>query len=155
MMNPGSFNIDSTRIEEIVITKAAIENTTEITSLEKEGYLCNFTFGFVPGINVGLKKIRIIFSCQIIVLDSHEKPIGIDGNFDVRFVFHIDNLEQLVSGSPEDLQIDRELIASIANIVYSTSRGILYTRCQGTILKNLILPVASTDKLLEMLTPAK
>ena len=74
----------------------------------------------------------------------------VSGRFDIAYFFGVENLEKLVNDG-EGFLINPDLLSSLANIAYSTSRGIIYTRCQGTILKKVILPILSTQKLVEIL----
>jgi hypothetical protein len=151
----SSFNVDLASINEIVIRQASIENKTALAKLSDKVHF-NVTFGFIPGINVDLKKFRIVFTCTITAKGENDQLLDVRGTFDVLFLFHIDNIDELVTITNNEVaEIDESLIASIANIVYSTSRGIIYTRCLGTIMEKFILPVISTDKLREILMPNK
>lgn len=69
--------------------------------------------------------------------------------FHLIFIFKVDNLEELVTEtSPKQLKVDPMLGSSIAGISYSTARGILLTRLQGTVFQKFILPVINPAQLL-------
>lgn len=70
--------------------------------------------------------------------------------FHFAYIFHIENFKDLVTVAEDDafLDIKGGLTNAIASIVYSTSRGVLMTRFQGTALANFILPVIDPNKLL-------
>lgn len=155
MSNTGSFNADLTSIDEIVIVKANIENATELVRFADDEYRFDITFQFHPGVNLDLKKVRMIFTCDIKTHKSDRTTVPINGHFDIAFIFTVENLSELVLVLPDDIEIDDGLMASIGNVVYSTSRGIIYSRCLGTILKKVILPVLSTEKILKILVPEK
>jgi hypothetical protein len=71
------------------------------------------------------------------------------GNFHLVFIFHIDNLEKLANLNENNIVIyDQTLGLNVALITYSTSRGILLTRLQGTALQGFILPVLDPNKLI-------
>jgi hypothetical protein len=153
MSNLGSFDIDALSLEEIVITNAAIDNKAQLSTLEKGKHTFKITYHFTPGTNFTQKKMRIIFSCEIKTFDNEGKSIDVSGRFDIAYFFSVSNLEEVAKYNKKELEIHSDLIATIANIAYSTSRGIIYTRCQGTIIKSLILPILSTQKLLDILQP--
>ncbi len=152
MSNNDNFDIELLKIDEIIILNALIENNTDLSHLESEKYYFDISYGFSPAISVNQKKIRVIFTCNIKLLTLTNEPIDIKGRFELAYFFELENLEKLVN-LENTIEINSDLITSLANISYSTSRGIIYTRCQGTILKKLILPIISTKKLLDKLIP--
>jgi hypothetical protein len=152
MSDSTLFNIDLLKIDEIVINNASIENNTQLSSLEKDKYYFDIEYGFIPGINIVQKKIRIIFGCDIKTFKNSKELIQIGGRFEIAYFFEVENLDALARIG-EEIEINSDLVTSLANIAYSTSRGIIYTRCQGTILRKLILPVMSTSTLVDMLMP--
>jgi hypothetical protein len=146
------FDIELLKVDEIVINNAAIENNTQFSFLEKDKYYFDIKFGFSPGINLSQKKIRIIFTCDILTFTNSNEKVDIKGRFEIAYFFEVENLEKLVN-IEDGIEINSDLVTSLGNIAYSTSRGIIYTRCQGTILQKLILPVMSTKKLVDMMIP--
>jgi hypothetical protein len=142
-------DIELLRIDEIVINNAAIENNTELSFLEKDKYYFEINYNFSAGINPSQKKVRVIINYNISTFLNSNEKIDINGKFEIAYFFSVENL--LNTG--EEIEINPDLASSLANIAYSTSRGIIYTRCQGTILQKLILPVTSTKRLVDMLIP--
>jgi hypothetical protein len=142
-------DIELLRIDEIVINNAAIENNTELSFLEKDKYYFEINYNFSAGINPSQKKVRVIINCNISTFLNSNEKIDINGKFEIAYFFSVEKL--LNTG--EEIEINSDLASSLANIAYSTSRGIIYTRCQGTILQKLILPVTSTKRLVDMLIP--
>ncbi len=69
------------------------------------------------------------------------------GLFELNFVYHIENLSELVEQKDQQVTIDAGLSNALASITYSTTRGILMTRFQGTSLANFILPVIDPNRL--------
>lgn len=152
MINSEAFNIDLIILEDIVITQATIENTSELTSLSDD-YSFDLTYGFKPGVSLQRSKARIIFTCEIQTKDGNDEKVPVHGRFDISFQFAVKNLNELVFKTEESLQVNSDLMTTLSNIAYSTSRGIIYTRCHGTILKKVILPILSNKKLIELLQP--
>ena len=75
--------------------------------------------------------------------------IEVSGKFEICFFFVIDNLDEIIGQGPE-FEITQDIAVTLSNIAYSTARGILFTRCQGTALKTFILPILPTSELIEM-----
>lgn len=144
------FDINKVRIEDILITNASIENQDNLSGLEKGQHQFDLTYGFDPALNVEQKRVRFIFNCEIKVLDNNRNSLGVSAKFAIAFIFVVDNLDELVIKKEEMSDIDGDLMIALANITYSTSRGIIYTRCQGTIIKKIIFPIISNVKLREM-----
>lgn len=73
------------------------------------------------------------------------------GHFELVFIYHVENLNELAKEEGSKLMVNGGLSNSLASITYSTARGILMTRFQGTVLKDFILPIINPSKLLEEL----
>lgn len=70
-------------------------------------------------------------------------------DFSFVYIFHVENLEELaIVQDDESIDLKGGLGNAIASITYSTSRGILMTRFQGTCLADFILPVINPNDLL-------
>jgi hypothetical protein len=144
------YDVNKVKLEEITIVKASINNEEGVSSLDKNAGF-DIKFKVTPGVNLSLKKIRIGFDCTIQAFkdQSLSQQLGVNAMFEIYFVFYVDNLEELAKDDVDGLiDVSQDLVASLSNITYSTSRGIIYTRCLGTILSKTILPVISTSKLL-------
>lgn len=71
------------------------------------------------------------------------------GNFHLIFIYQIENLEELATPEKNKrLNINPGLTNALSSVTYSTSRGILLTRLQGTALQNFVLPIINPNKLL-------
>ena len=72
------------------------------------------------------------------------------GAFSFVYVFYVDNIEELTTLEKDlTVTLHPSLGNALASITYSTSRGILMTRFQGTALSDFILPVINPNNLLE------
>ncbi len=72
-----------------------------------------------------------------------------NGSFHLVFIYRIENFEELVTtGENNRLKLNSLLANALASVTYSTSRGILLTRLQGTVLQNFVLPVINPNSLL-------
>ena len=70
-------------------------------------------------------------------------------NFHLVFVYRVENLEELAKPDKNNLlDLYPALGNALSSITYSTSRGILLSRLQGTALQNFVLPIINPNKLL-------
>lgn len=71
------------------------------------------------------------------------------GSYLLSFIYVIENMEKLaLPGKNNMLQIHPFLTNSIASVTYSTARGILISKLQGTVFENFVLPIINPNKLL-------
>jgi hypothetical protein len=70
------------------------------------------------------------------------------GAFQIAAYYHLENLEEMVKGTGDDRKIDPIMASQIAAVTFSTSRGIIYTRFQGTVLRDFILPIVNPMEIL-------
>jgi hypothetical protein len=68
--------------------------------------------------------------------------------FSFVYIFHVENFKELAKVIDDDtMDIHGGLSIALASIVYSTTRGVLMTRFQGTALADFILPIIDPQKL--------
>jgi hypothetical protein len=104
------------------------------------------------------KKFRFLFNVNIEALDEKDNLIGVNGQYNVEYIFHIDNLEHYVSSidhERKNIVFHNILPYTLLSIVYSTSRGIILSRTIGTILDGVILPVINIQDLIKTLEDGK
>lgn len=71
------------------------------------------------------------------------------GHFHFNFYFEVDGLREWITEEVTgDLIMDHGLQNAIASVTYSTARGILISRFQGTAFQRFILPVVNPNDLL-------
>ena len=110
----------------------------------------SFTVDLDMAFNLDEKLIRSDFKVKIETESKNEKEAT--GEFKFVFLFEVENLDDLAFEDEKDssnLIIDSGLSNAIASISYSTSRGILMTRFNGTALENFILPVIDPNELVK------
>lgn len=152
MNNSSLFNIDLIKLDQIIVTNATINNPSQLSILENGKHEFQLTYNFLFGHKIEEKKFRLIFSCETKTLNEHKEEIKVSAKFDIAFLFSVENLNDLITrkSDSDPFLINNDLITSLANLAYSTSRGIIFTKCQGTIMKNLIIPILSTQKVIEI-----
>ena len=102
------------------------------------------------GFNLEDKLVRADFSVHVETKSNEDTIEEAVGNFSFVYVFYVDNIEELTTlEKDETITIHPALGNALASITYSTSRGILMTRFQGTVLSDFILPVINPNDLLE------
>ena len=144
-MNSSTFNINNVRINNIIVTNAQINNENNLLSLENGNHSFNLTYRFDLAVNLEESKLRLVFKCDLQTFEKNKKTVlPVKGTFEIAYFFSIDNLVNLIE---DKLEINNELSLALTNIAYSTSRGIIYTRCQGTILNKWILPLMSDEEM--------
>lgn len=128
------------------IVKGVIDNPPHLAIEDLKGF--NFDLGYFNGFNLDEKLVKTELEIRISsITEEQELPLA-TGSFRLAFLFHVDNLEELVRVG-DQLEVNGSLGNAVASISYSTARGILLTRFQGTILKDFILPVIDPNVLLE------
>lgn len=110
----------------------------------------NFSVGFDMSFNTKDKLVKADFVVEISTISDETQKEEAKGMFHFVFIFFVENLEELVALKTDlELKVEGVLANSLSAITYSTARGILITRFQGTALDNFILPVVNPGDLLK------
>jgi hypothetical protein len=101
--------------------------------------------------NLEDKMVKSDFEVEIESESEKETNIEeVNAKFKLTFFFFVENLDELsIKKENDTLELKGGLESVIASITYSTSRGILMTRFQGTAFSDFILPVINPDSLLQ------
>lgn len=103
------------------------------------------------GFSLDDKLAKADFSVKVTTASKGENEVEASGSFHLIFIYRIDNLDDLaIPEKNKRLKLNPGLTNALSSITYSTSRGILLTRLQGTALQNFVLPVINPAKLLKM-----
>lgn len=99
--------------------------------------------------NVDLQLIKLDCFIQLTSDSGGGNSEEATGNFHFIFIFKVDNFEELSKKIDlSTVDINPELASTLTSISYSTSRGILLTRLQGTPFQKYILPIINPNSLL-------
>jgi hypothetical protein len=148
-MEQENLDIDLISLDSINILNAGIQNDTQLTTIEHSEYDILFQFQLAPSVSVASRKIKVLADFEIRVSKKNADLVEISSHFVIAFLYTVKNLEELtISAEDNFVTVDEELVSSLLNITYSSSRGIIYTRSLGTAMEGLILPVISTADLL-------
>ncbi|UFH34981.1 hypothetical protein [Flavobacterium acetivorans] len=147
-MSANILQPEKIQIVDFKIIKGQINSPFDFENEKVVGH--TFNVDFELGFNLGDKLVRADFSVYVETksdIDTIEEAVG---NFSFVYVFYVDNLEELTTLEKEEtITVHPALGNALASITYSTSRGILMTRFQGTVLSDFILPVINPNDLLE------
>lgn len=148
------FEVIDLKLEEIKVENASIENTQDNFNKkigESKISKIKFGLGFSKGFNIDFQKVKIQVFIDILILDEDEMELGVNGKFTISFLFHVENLKDYIETHENDRFImETNLNGSMLSTAYSTCRGIVYTRCLGTVLDDVVLPIKSLTDLLEI-----
>lgn len=141
-------NINPDRIKMINIRtlKGNINSDGADTDLDPK----NYEIECIPEIAANLKEslIRVVFKIDIHILNTEGKKSATSGSYANEFIFEIDAIEDFVKPRESgEVDINPELATALLSLTFSTSRGMIYTRTQGTILDGIILPVIDATEL--------
>jgi hypothetical protein len=101
------------------------------------------------GFNLEEKLVRADLSVNVSTI-SKEQTQEATGSFHFVFMYFYDDLiDHTTLKEDNSVGCNPYLANAIASITYSTSRGILLSRFQGTAMQNFILPVVDPNTLLE------
>ena len=150
-MNPER-KVDASKIQILDIkTLQGLITTEDNVNMELLGGH-KFEFNVTTGLNPAENIIGLKLKVDIQGTDVEGNAIGITGSYTHEIIFSVENLNDFlevkeVEGTKEYM-IDAMLGATLAGIIYSTVRGIIFTRTQGTSLGAVSLPVIDPQGLI-------
>ena len=132
------------------IVKGQVESPFDFNRKIVKGY--DFDVNFSLGFDSQNKLVKADFEVSIST-ESKEKQEEATGFFHFVCIYQVENLDELIiiKHQEKEIEVNGDLNNALASISYSTARGILMTRFQGTALNNFILPVVSPDRLINNL----
>lgn len=149
MSNERIIDPEKIHLINIKTSKGNIDAAADIDVNAIAGH--EFSFELGTGLNVEDNVIGMNLVVNIQAKDSADKLLPINGSYTHEIVFIVDNLKDFLepdeSGNNK-YKIDGGLGSTIVSIAYSTIRGIIFTRTQGTSLGSVILPVINPKKLM-------
>lgn len=102
------------------------------------------------GFNLDDKLAKADFTIRVKTDSKGENEVEATGNSHLIFIYRIENLEELATTKKNKrLNLHPGLANALSSVTYSTSRGILLTRLQGTALQKFALPIIYPNKLLQ------
>lgn len=115
--------------------------------------IANFNIGMKSdsGFNLQENYHRIVIFLKIKAVNERGEIIDASAEYQIEYHFTIENLNDFVEyqDNGENFTVSPTIGATIAGIAYSTSRGIVFDRTQGTDFNGVILPVINPSHLLD------
>lgn len=142
----GKIEPEKIQMLRVRIVKASVEQIPDLDYVKiLKGF--NTSVSYKEGFNQKDKLARV--ELEVNVSTDTGEVTEATGVFCIHFLYHVDNLDELTAGNNGQLLVSGDLQTTLASISYSTARGILLTRFQGTIFQDFFLPVIQPGKLLE------
>ena len=127
------------------ILKGGIDCPLEHTNEKVSNFEYNVDFELAYNLDELIVKTDLEIHVETKSKDQEEAT----GAFHFAYWFQVDNLKELIIKNEKEEIVSPHLGNALASITYSTSRGILMTRFQGTALSNFILPITDPNELLK------
>ena len=112
----------------------------------------NHSFSFELGIGLNLAEniVGLELMVQIQATSKNGQSLAITAAYTHEFIFKVENLADFLDQDeePDEPKLDRIMAGTLAGIAYSTVRGIVFSRTQGTLLNAVILPVIDPKSLI-------
>lgn len=150
-MTKSNINPELIHLIGVRVMKAHMQVTDEFMENPKE--VPSFKLGSKSetGFNVEENYLRFRLFIKLEGQNEVNSTLGIEGEYIIEFQYIVDNMRDFISyeENKEDYTVDSQLGATIAGISYSTARGIVLERTNGTYFNGVILPVLNPRELLE------
>ena len=145
--NNNPFDPEKMTIIEFKMVKGQVDTPEEFDSSKVQGH--NLENSLQLGFNLQDKLVKADFNIEISTKSKDGNPRESTGIFHFVFIYNVANLDELAKPAEDNLiELNSSLSNALSSVTYSTSRGILLTRLQGTALQEFILPVINPNKLL-------
>jgi hypothetical protein len=135
---------------DVKIVKGQLSVEEETTSEEDLEFTYQTDYGLEVYTSLESLVVRLLFTVKVKGLNGNDAQIG-SAEYTIEFIYKVDELKEFISMQGEIVMLNSHLAATLVMIAYSTVRGIVLTRLQGTCLEEFIMPVANPVTLLRSL----
>lgn len=144
-MDPKRIQTDKIIIREFRLIKGQIDSPFDFKTSNIKSFDFNVDFNTGFNLDEGLVKADFIINISSV---SIEPATEATSTYHFVFLFHVEDLrENARLDESNSMDWNPFLANAIASITYSTSRGILMSRVQGTVMQDFILPVVDPNTL--------
>lgn len=144
----SKFKAEKLHIVDFKVVKGRIDCPFELTAEDIVAF--NTELDYDLSYNFDDHLVKVDFSINITTQTKTLTPSQASGGFTFAFVFRVDNFKDLVvNDGKTKLTVDGNLVSTVITLAYSTARGVLLARFQGTVLDNFILPVIGSNELMK------
>lgn len=144
-MSESKFNPDLIRLGDVNVCKGAIDSPFGFKANEDTRFMADISFDM--GLNLEDNLVKCDLDIHVESSEVNDKLVK--GSFTLEFIYEVENLNDLARLEKDYVDVDDALSLSLASISYSTARGILLTRFQGTGLQQFILPIVKPQNILD------
>ena len=145
MWDNSLFDAEKIKINVIKLINSKIKTGEDFDFNSIEGFKTDYSMQL--GFNPENKLARVEFTIEAETQSNNE--IEAKGKFKFATIYSIENFEYLTEVNEKgQIKIHPLLINSITSITYSTVRGLLISKLQGTAFNDFMLPVINPNKLL-------
>lgn len=130
----------------LVNAKISTPEAFEISEIKGYDLKTELKFGY----NLKDKIVKADFNISIKALSKSDIETEATLDYDLVYFYLVENIEELVFDvKDQGLKIDSGLGNALSSVTYSTSRGVLMTRLQGTVFQDFVLPIINPNSLLK------
>jgi hypothetical protein len=139
------FDPEKIQLLDFKLLKGQVETPEDFDEEKLNGFDLDNTLKL--GFNLDEKLAKVDLKIKI---TANSTDVAVASTlFQMAFIFQTTNMDELAKlDENQALMLHPALGNSLAAIAYSTARGVLLTRLQGTVFQDFILPVVSSTKLL-------
>jgi hypothetical protein len=144
----GVFKPEKLSIIAFHITKGEIDVPFEFEQSQIIDFSTDMVFDL--SFDYDNKLLRADIEFDIITECKENYDLTAKANFHFVYVYELENYDELIETENNKIQsINDSLMPAVAAISFSTSRGILMTRMQGTAMKAYMLPIVDPRNLIK------
>ena len=136
-----------------IVTVRTLSGSIEGSFDQETNEVAGYSFGFelATAVNAPQKMVGLKLVVSIATVDKQDNPLPAKGAYTHEMIFRVENLDDFIEKEEgKKIRIDPVLGSTLVGIFYSTVRGIIFSRTQGTPLKEVVLPVIAPLKLMKI-----
>ncbi len=144
----GNVNPDDINLLKVNLLKLDVDASEKYINspLESSGLKIEMGHNIAFDFNGNAARYRLFFN--FISVNDDQEDIGLSAEIALEFHFKIDNIQHYVETKKNQKNVGLPLAASLMNISYATSRGIILEKTQNTFFNGIILPIIDSTKFL-------
>lgn len=145
--NKNLFDPEKISMIEFKMVKGQVDTSEDFDVSNVEGHHLDNSLQL--GFNMEEKLVKADFTIEIKTKSGGENKQEATGHYHFVFIYSVENLQDLAKPDGKQLiELTPMLANALSSITYSTARGVLLTRLQGTAFQSFILPVINPNSLL-------
>src|SRR5690606_33675105 len=144
MQDKPVFDLEKIVLLDFQLIKAQIDTPENFHAGNLAGYQLEHALQL--GINLKDQLVKVEYKVEIETRSKRKNAKEARGYFHLMFIYQAENLNDLAKSVGKDLTLHPALGNALSSVTYSTARGILSSRLQGTALQNFMLPLSHPDQ---------